>query len=377
MRLLGLFAVLVLLPGCATVPGPGEIDPLFEPARFAPRTVASSPDDVFGIDEPMRKFLDGGVTTWVRFHNPSRGLVDALSNDLQLGYDTAMTRTARETYAARAGNCLSLVILTGALARELHVKVVYQSVYGEEAWSRSGGIAFHSGHVNLLLGGGVLDRRSDKDFIVDFLPPEMRRGTSRTISQDTVLAMYLNNRAAETMADGDLDAAYAWAQAAVKRDPAFTAAYNTLGVVYLRHGDLVPAERALRYALAREPDDAQVLSNLVAVVTAAGRTEEAAELRARLASIEPYPPFYFMDQGMVALNRGDDQTALLMFKKELRRMPYDDEVHFAMAVANLRLGDMSDARRHMVAALENSTTQDRHDIYAAKLARMKALETHH
>ena len=31
-------------------------------------------------------------------------------------------------------------------------------------------------------------------------------------------------------------------QAAIQRDPSFLSAYNTLGVVYLRHGDLVLAE---------------------------------------------------------------------------------------------------------------------------------------
>ena len=84
-------------------------------------------------------------------------------------------------------------------------------------------------------------------------------------------------------------------------------------------------------------------------------------------------PFYFMDQGLLALDRGDDRSALGFFRKELKRMPYDDQVHFALAVVELRLGDVREARYHMSLALENSTTRDHHDIYAAKLAHLQKL----
>jgi hypothetical protein len=38
-------------------------------------------------------------------------------------YDSTVTRTAAQTYAARAGNCLSLVIMTAAFAEELGLRV--------------------------------------------------------------------------------------------------------------------------------------------------------------------------------------------------------------------------------------------------------------
>jgi Tfp pilus assembly protein PilF len=52
--------------------------------------------------------------------------------------------------------------------------------------------------------------------------------------------MFMNNRAAEALARQQVDQAYWWVRAAIAQAPQFTAAYNTLGGVYLRHGD-VPA----------------------------------------------------------------------------------------------------------------------------------------
>ena len=49
-----------------------------------------------------------------------------------------MTRNAAEAFDARSGNCLSLVIMTAAFAKELGLPVRYQNVFVDEAWSRSG-----------------------------------------------------------------------------------------------------------------------------------------------------------------------------------------------------------------------------------------------
>ena len=53
---------------------------------------------------------------------------------LGLEYDATSTRTASEAYAARAGNCLSLVIMTSAFAKALGLPVYYQRVFVDESW---------------------------------------------------------------------------------------------------------------------------------------------------------------------------------------------------------------------------------------------------
>ena len=69
-----------------------------------------------------------------------KALVQALyaKGELKLDYDTELTRNAAEAFAARSGNCLSLVIMTGAFANAMNLKVTYQQVATEDMWSRSG-----------------------------------------------------------------------------------------------------------------------------------------------------------------------------------------------------------------------------------------------
>ncbi|NYS36015.1 hypothetical protein HZZ02_20300, partial [Streptococcus danieliae] len=134
------------------------------------------------------------------------------------------------------------------------MQVRYQEVLGEESWSRSGDMYFVAGHVNLVLGQRLGDNPNDYDakgmMVIDFLPSGDVAGyRTREISEATVLAMYLNNRAAETMSEGQLDQAYWWARAALLQDPSFSGAYNTLGVIQFRHGDLAQARRTLDHAL--------------------------------------------------------------------------------------------------------------------------------
>ena len=91
---------------------------------------------------------------------------------------------------------------------------------------------------------------------IDFLPAdEIRTLRVRDIDESTVLAMYANNRAAEALARGKLDDAYAWAAEALRKDPTFMNSYNTLGVVYLRHSDLAQAERVFGYVLERDAEE--------------------------------------------------------------------------------------------------------------------------
>jgi Tfp pilus assembly protein PilF len=372
-----LSAGLCACAGSPSIRNPDAVlaDQLFErPARLPSGT------GVFALSPEMKAYLDGPIENRVRLHGGQLGLYKALRDELKLEYDSAVTRNAAETFEARSGNCLSLVILTAAFAKQLGIPIHYQAVYGHDVWSRSNGIAFLSGHVNLVLGArriaNLIGGKSEPDSVtIDFLPAEeIRAGHSHEIPEQTVVAMYLNNRAAETLAQGDVDDAYWWAREAIHASPSFASPYNTLGVIYRRHGHPREAELVLRQALERERDNTQALSNLAAVLADQGRAGESRSLLERLARIQAYPPFYFLDQGMTAMTRGNLKLARTLFKRELARSPYDHEVHFALAVANFRLGDLRQARKHLTLAWENGTTRDRRELYAAKLDRLKALQ---
>ena len=184
--------------------------------------------------------------------------------------------------------------------------------------------------------------------------------------------MFLNNRSAEALVAGRVNDAYWWARAAIGRDPKFVSAYNTLGVVYQRHGDLAEAERALAAGLERDPRNTHVMSNLVPVLGAMGRRAEAAALAHRLEELDPHPPFSYFTLGMNALRERNFTQARDLFAKEVDRAPYYHEFHFWLAQSYLALGQIDQAKKHLGLALEYSDTGRERALYAAKLARIKS-----
>jgi Flp pilus assembly protein TadD len=184
--------------------------------------------------------------------------------------------------------------------------------------------------------------------------------------------MYMNNRAAEALVAGQVDNAYWRAREAIKLDPKFLSAYNTLAVIYMRHGDNARAESVLHAALALAPENPRMLANDAQSLRRLGRVAEADAMDKRLAAVEPYPPFHFYNLGEAALKAHDYATARAMFKREIDREPDYHEFHYALAVADFGLGHLDEARSELALALENSVKRTDHDLYAAKLDKLKA-----
>ena len=373
----------LLLAACATPPEPRADERFFNDTGFAPPSERIRAEDVFALSPAMQQYLDHEIADKLRSRGRQQGLIDALyaKGELRLEYDSTMTRNAAQAFEARTGNCLSLVLMTAAFAKALGLPVYYQSVFTDETWSRSGDIHFVIDHINLSLGKKLTDvsrtARYQEVLTVDFLPPQgAGQQRVRILPENTVVAMYMNNRAAESLARGRLNDAYWWSREAVLQDPALARAYNTLGVVYRRSGDLAQAESVLRQALLQEPSNPQVVANLAQVLSDQGRVAEAGMLQQRLAQLESEPPFLYFDRGQVALRNGDYAAARDLFAREVARAPYYHEFHYWLAVAYLKLDDLKQARKHLALAMESSTTRGDHDLYAAKLDRIRAYQAH-
>ncbi len=375
-------AVLCLaLVACATTPSPTAPSGLFNDRLFKPASERVDAADVFALSPEMKTYLSVEIAPLLRARGSRQGLVDALMKpgQLQLEYDSTMTRNAAQAFAARSGNCLSLVLMTAAFAKGLDLSVRFQSVTADETLGRSGDLQFIIGHVNVSLGDRMPELGSHRSDLltVDFVPTQgAARSSTRPISEDTVVAMFMNNRSAEALATGRVDDAYWWARAAIQRDPKFVSAYNTLGVVYRHHGNLAEAERTFSAALERDPQNTHVMSNQVAVLNALGRRAEATALAHRLAELDPHPPFSYFMLGMNALRERNFTQARDLFAKEVDRAPYYHEFHFWLAQSYLALGEIDQARKQLALALEYSETGRERALYAAKLARLKSGSIH-
>ena len=373
MRLAVLLVLSLMLGACATAPISPRTD-LFDDTAFVPPSEPMKAGDVFALSPEMRQFLDANIRSGAMSHRPREALLEALKADgkLKLEYDAEMTRNGAQAFAVRSGNCLSLVLMTAAFAKALDLAVRYQDVLIEETWMRDGHTYFSVGHVNVTL----IDRQMSHgagETTIDFLPPrDVSKQRTHLIGEQTVVAMYLNNRAVESLVRGQLDDAYWYAREAILQEPRFLTAYNTLGAVYERRGLSANAEKLFEHVIALEPRNVNVISNLVAALNDQGRTDEARSWTRIMKERDPDPPFSFFSRGLEAMGAGDYARARDLFAKEVARAPYYHEFHYWLARAYVGLGEYAEARKHVQIAMENTTTRRDHDIYAAKFAWLSA-----
>jgi len=371
-------AATAVLAACASAPPAAPVvNALLRDNLFAAPSVAPDAAEIFAVSAPMQRYLRGDIAQQVRALGPQQGLLTALYEraQLKLDYDSSVTRTAAQAFEARAGNCLSLVLMTAAFAKELGLQVRYQTAIFEETWTRTGSTLVRAGHVNITLGPTLGDRANplSRSMTIDFLPPEQARNLrTREVSEATVIAMYMNNRAVETLLRGRFDDAYAYVKAAMQADPAFASPYNTLGIVYARRGQFALAEAAFREVVAREPENTRAIANLAELYARTQRPDEAQALYARLAHLEPQPPFHYYDEGMVAMRNGDYKTARNLLARELARGTASPEVSYWLGVAYLRLGDSERASRYHNQALDASTSRGDRDVYVSILSQLKS-----
>ena len=329
---LALAAPLLVLAGCVTAPVTAELG-LFDDARFSAPSVRTDRAQLFELSPAMRRFLQQQLTGSIRLHGPRRGLFMALNEGghLHLDYDASLTRTAAQAFEARAGNCLSLVVMTAAFARELELWVDYA-------------------------------------LVIDFIPiDDETRQRAVGLSEDTIVAMFMNNRAVELMEQGDLNSAYAMLRTALKADPSYLNAVNTLGVLYRRHGDRDLAERSLRWVLTQEPRNLQALSNLIVVLREQARLTEALAVEVTLQSLQPRTPFADFERGLAAAKAGDWVAARRAFERELKQVAQFHELHYWLGRTYYELGERELAAIHMQEARDQAQTLDQRSRYAYKL----------
>jgi hypothetical protein len=147
MRIWAASVLSLLFAACANAPVTPRSDSLFNDRLFTAPSERVSASDVFALSAEMQRYLDVDIAPQLRNKGNRDGLIDAIYREgaLKIEYDSVMTRNAAQAFAARSGNCLSLVIMTGAFAKALSLPVQFQSVSVDETVSRIDDVYFSSG----------------------------------------------------------------------------------------------------------------------------------------------------------------------------------------------------------------------------------------
>lgn len=349
--------------------------------RFGPRPDILEEAAIFALSgDQERAFLDFFHHRARQRTPPHERLHDYLLRVAETFDFHNDTRTASQALTSGSGNCLTLAILTSALARLVELDVDYELVDATPVFERRGTVVSRGVHVRSIVYDPRWRKLTDTPtgarrpgISFDYFPDDtVRVRLVGNLSEGAYIAMYYSNVAGEALAANDLGGAYWLLREALRHDPGNAIALNSLAVVYRHSGDPSTAERIYQYGIEFLGQKASFLRNYVALLTVQGRSAEAAAMRASLERLEDHNPFSWVAAGRNALAAGEYREAARYFQQALKVAPYLHEAHALTAMVYLKLGDQERAERALAQAMANAQRVSTRSLYAAKLA---ALET--
>ncbi|MEE4660623.1 MAG: tetratricopeptide repeat protein [Halieaceae bacterium] len=382
-----------LLAACAGVAPVAQTPPLPEAEIAALRAGASIlrgnpmpavPDqDILALDADMRRFLEQRVEGSARLHNRLEQLLNAVVQDANFGLNyEGRTRTARETFQHRNGNCLAFTNMFVAMARSVGLDARFQEVDIPPVWDRQGDTIVLNRHINVNVqnvnSGGpagmltVWGKRNEHGRVVDFNVTDFRSFfRTELISDRRAFAHYYSNLGAEEVRDGNLALALAYLNRALELEPGFAAAWTNLGVVYARVEDLGAASRAYELALYHDPDSVTALSNLASVLQRRGQTQRAQALLAEVESYRSSSPYYRHQLALESAAEGDFEDALAHLKYAVRKQPREERFHFALSAVYTALGEQGAAARELDRAMKLASNPLARKRYELKIRQLQ------
>jgi tetratricopeptide (TPR) repeat protein len=192
---------------------------------------------------------------------------------------------------------------------------------------------------------------------------QANRSTGGTVSLQQLshkvppLARKAFDKGEQAQTKGRYDEAAAFYRQAVSIDPEYADAFNELGAMEARQGDLAHAVEDFQKAVEAVPEHAMALSNLSIVLAKLRRFEEAAEAARRaLRAMPGSGTQHFVLATSLLFSSGDSDEVLDNFERSAAEVPRG---HLVAAQLLVRRGRREDAVRHLQDFLRLAPPGDR------------------
>ena len=286
------------------------------------------------------------------------------------------TFTASMAMQYKAGNCLSLALLTSALAKLAGVEIGYQLINAQPVYFKRNDVLTLSSHVRTFLYDPSYQPAPDAitlrrpRLVIDYFPNRYDIA-GRALQESELLAMYYRNHVSEALMANDLNKAFNLARQALQLSPRDAENINSLAVIYRRAGMLKQSEAFYQFGLELIDNNTNLVSNYAVMLEQEGRTSEAQDLRQKLLEFPDTNPYSWIKLGHEAYNNKQDHLAISYFDKALELAPYLDEVYFGMARSYYRQKLFGKAAKAMTRAAEKSWEEKQRQLYYAKLIALR------
>ncbi|RPA56133.1 hypothetical protein EGC79_02635 [Shewanella vesiculosa] len=278
--------------------------------------------------------------------------------------------TSTESWKNQSGNCMALALLTYSVAKELNVYPVFQVVHAAPILTNiTSDILVTSDHVRTFL----YDEKPSGHFfsggtatVIDYFPDRFDR-TGAIVSESEFLAMFYRNLAADAMLAKQYEFAFILLERGLMLAPDYDALINMMAITHRRLGDEQTAEKLYLHALDIKPNSLAVLSNYRLLLELQNRIVAAKKIDQYLLSLESSNPYSYYSLGIEALEFKDYQTTVTFLEKFIDNAPYFHPAYFALARAQLGLGNTEKAQKILKKAIELTDMPDSKKHYLAKL----------
>jgi tetratricopeptide (TPR) repeat protein len=331
-----------------TIPDPGILDTDVEMRTF----VAEQVGDVRSGREKLRRLLAGMIES---------GL-------LSLDYNQVETKTARQTFHDRVGNCISFTNLFVALGREAGLDVAYQLVDIPPLWYSESDLVILNNHINVLV-----NTKFDGRVAVDFNIPEFKGNyESHIVSDEHAFALYYNNFAMDYLTHGDLEASFRYLKKAILLAPDIAGPWVNLGVLYSRSGQPELALAAYRVGLNIDPDNRSALTNTAHLYRSLGKNAAADRYNKRIRRYQNRNPYYHYYRARHAFDNGAIDEALSSLNRAIQLKDTEHQFYSLMGQINYQMGNREEAISNFARARDEAGFLSMQQLYAQKLALLGA-----
>ncbi|WP_052750245.1 lipopolysaccharide assembly protein LapB [Arsukibacterium sp. MJ3] len=371
---------LTLFIGCNTARLPANVlAPLpYSAALATAEAKVPTLEDIFTLSvEQQAEFL-------AYFTAPERQTIAAHERLYQFlerkisGFDyQGKNHTASQAYALNSGNCMSLAVLTKALADIAGIEVKFQSIVSAPVYSIENDLMLTSDHVRTFLYDPAALSPEGKHYqaqsiiIVDYMPTAGYRMTGPRISNDTFFAMFYRNLAADALLAEQYEQALALMRTALALAPTYGAAINLTAVVHRRLDYPALAQQFYQYGLDVSESKAALISNFAVLKQSIGDKVGADALFEYLATLDEHDPYQWYVLGKTASQQQNYSEALTYFKKATQQAPYIHQLQLELALAYFQNNQLKLAYQTMIKATELAAGNGMQLRYYAKLEAIK------
>jgi tetratricopeptide (TPR) repeat protein len=380
-KLLLIAAFCLLLQACATPvarPTNPDAPPSFgDSSRFGPRPDILTPEDLHRLTPEQEADFSAYYYHHSRDHLSGHkrlyGYLERIVANFSYRGDTL---TASESFASRSGNCLSLAILTTALAQLARLDIAYQLMDDQPVYEYEGSIVRKGLHVSSLIrnpdwvgvNGGTSDLFAAPGIRIDYFPSLRGRFVANLDTAD-YLALYYSNIASDATMALDYGKAYWYLLEALKYVPNHGASLNMLAVVNRRVGDIATAESIYRYGIAHAQDSKlSLLKNYHTLLAGEGRMAEAELIQQQLDTMNDPSPFHWLKLARESHEAGDWNNAIGYYRRALELGPFMHEAHLGLALTYYAVGSLRNAEQALRDAADTANRASTRTLYEAKLA---------